>query len=58
MDLQSSYHDKFITMDEALSQIKSGDVIAVAAYGNEPVRFLRRLHSGRRPDPACAGLRL
>ena len=47
MDLQSSYHDKFITMDEALSQIKSGDVIAVAAYGNEPVRFLRRLHEIR-----------
>ncbi|MBQ9268511.1 MAG: 4-hydroxybutyrate--acetyl-CoA CoA transferase [Oscillospiraceae bacterium] len=47
MDLQNSYHDKFITMDEALSQIKSGDVIAVAAYGNEPVRFLRRLHEIR-----------
>ena len=43
-DLQKAYHDKFISMDEALSNIKSGDVIAVAAYGNEPVRFLRRLH--------------
>ena len=44
MDLQKAYHDKFISMDEALANIKSGDVIAVAAYGNEPVRFLRRLH--------------
>ena len=42
MDLQKAYHDKFISMDEALANIKSGDVIAVAAYGNEPVRFLRR----------------
>ena len=38
------YHDKFISMDDALAKIKSGDVIAVAAYGNEPVEFLRRLH--------------
>ena len=44
MDIQQSYDSKFIDMDEALAQIKSGDVIAVAAYGNEPVRFLRRLH--------------
>ena len=44
MDLQESYYNKFISMDEALANIKSGDVIAVAAYGNEPVRFLRRLH--------------
>lgn len=38
------YHDKFISMDDALAKIKSGDVIAVAAYGNEPVNFLRNLH--------------
>jgi acyl-CoA hydrolase len=38
------YQSKFITMDEVLSKIKSGDVIAVASYGNEPVEFLRRLH--------------
>ena len=43
MDLQKAYHDKFISMDEALANIKSGDVIAVAAYGNEPVRFLMKL---------------
>lgn len=38
------YDSKFISMDDALDKIKSGDVIAVAAYGNEPVGFLRRLH--------------
>ena len=38
------YDSKFISMEEALGKIKSGDVIAVAAYGNEPVGFLRRLH--------------
>ena len=38
---------KFITTDEALDKIRSGDVIAVAAYGNEPVKFLRRLHELR-----------
>jgi acyl-CoA hydrolase len=38
------YQSKFISMDEVLSKIKTGDVIAVASYGNEPVEFLRRLH--------------
>lgn len=38
------YDSKFISMDEVLGKIKTGDVIAVAAYGNEPVEFLRRLH--------------
>ncbi len=38
------YGSKYIDVDQALNKIKSGDVIAVAAYGNEPVRFLRRLH--------------
>ena len=41
------YDSKFISMDDALGKIKSGDVIAVAAYGNEPVGFLRRLHELR-----------
>ena len=38
------YDSKFLSMDGALDKIRSGDVIAVAAYGNEPVAFLRRLH--------------
>ena len=41
------YDSKFISMDDALGKIQSGDVIAVAAYGNEPVGFLRRLHELR-----------
>ncbi len=41
------YDSKFISMDDALAKIKTGDVIAVAAYGNEPVEFLRRLHEIR-----------
>lgn len=41
------YDSKFISMDEVLGKIKDGDVIAVAAYGNEPVEFLRRLHEIR-----------
>ena len=41
------YDSKFIPMEDALAKIKSGDVIAVAAYGNEPVQFLRRLHEIR-----------
>ena len=39
-----AYKSKFISMDDAIAKIKTGDVIAVAAYGNEPVEFLRRLH--------------
>lgn len=42
---QALYKSKYISMEDALLQIKSGDVIAVAAYGNEPVEFLRRLHT-------------
>ena len=38
------YDSKFLSISDALGKIRSGDVIAVAAYGNEPVEFLRRLH--------------
>ncbi len=44
MNKEETYRSKFISMDDVLGKIKSGDVIAVAAYGNEPVEFLRRLH--------------
>ncbi|MCC8357063.1 MAG: 4-hydroxybutyrate--acetyl-CoA CoA transferase [Oscillospiraceae bacterium] len=47
MDKYKLYDSKFISMDDVLGKIKSGDVIAVAAYGNEPVEFLRRLHEIR-----------
>lgn len=44
MNKEELYQSKFISMDDVLSKIKTGDVIAVASYGNEPVEFLRRLH--------------
>ncbi len=47
MDRYKLYDSKFISMDDVLGKIKSGDVIAVASYGNEPVEFLRRLHEIR-----------
>ncbi|MGI5936949.1 MAG: acetyl-CoA hydrolase/transferase family protein [Oscillospiraceae bacterium] len=39
------YRSKFITMEEALSKIKSGDTIAIGSYGNEPMEFLGKLHT-------------
>jgi acyl-CoA hydrolase len=39
------YRSKFITLDEALGMIRSGDTIAQAAYGNEPLAMLRNLHT-------------
>lgn len=39
------YRSKFITVDDALGMLKSGDTIAVGAYGNEPRSLLRKLHT-------------
>ena len=39
------YESKFISLDEALGMIHSGDTIAQAAYGNEPLAMLRNLHT-------------
>ncbi len=39
------YESKFISLDEALGIIQSGDTIAQAAYGNEPLGMLRALHT-------------
>ena len=39
------YKSKFITLDEALGMIHSGDTIAQAAYGCEPLAMLRSLHT-------------
>lgn len=41
---QTLYESKFISLDEALGMIRSGDTIAQAAYGNEPLAMLRNLH--------------
>ena len=45
MTKQELYESKFITLDEALGMIRSGDTIAQAAYGNEPLAMLRSLHT-------------
>jgi acyl-CoA hydrolase len=42
---QELYQSKFITLEEALGMIRSGDTIAQAAYGNEPLAMLRNLHT-------------
>ena len=39
------YQSKFISLEEALTMIHSGDTIAQAAYGNEPLAMLRSLHT-------------
>ena len=39
------YHSKFISLEQALDMIKSGDTIAQAAYGCEPLAMLRNLHT-------------
>ncbi len=45
MTKRELYESKFITLDEALGMIRSGDTIAQAAYGNEPLAMLRNLHT-------------
>ncbi len=39
------YESKFITRQEALSKLRSGDTIAMGSYGNEPIGLLRELHT-------------
>jgi acyl-CoA hydrolase len=44
MTKQELYESKFISLDQALGLIRTGDTIAQAAYGNEPLAMLRNLH--------------
>ncbi len=44
MDYQALYRERLGTLDGALALVRSGDVIASAAYGSEACQFLRRLH--------------
>lgn len=44
MTKQELYESKFVTLDDALNMIRSGDTISTAYYGNEPREFLRNLH--------------
>ena len=39
------YESKFVTREEALSKLRSGDTITLGSYGNEPVGLLRELHT-------------
>lgn len=39
------YESKFISYEEALHKLKSGDVISMGSYGNEPMGLLRKLHT-------------
>jgi acyl-CoA hydrolase len=43
-ELKELYQSKFISLEEALDSVHSGDVIATGSYGNEPVTLLRSLH--------------
>ncbi len=43
-ELKALYHSKFISLEQALDTVHSGDVLATGSYGNEPVTLLRNLH--------------
>lgn len=45
MRYNDMYHQKKITVDEALSRVKTGDHIVVAMAGAEPQGFMSQLHS-------------
>ena len=44
MTKEELYRSKFITVDEALSKIKSHDTISIGFFGNEPYAMLSNLH--------------
>ncbi len=45
MTKEELYRSKFISVDEALDKIKSGDTIATGSYCHEPRELLRSLHT-------------
>lgn len=45
MTKQDIYLSKLISLEEALSKIKSGDVIATGSYSSEPQSFCEALHT-------------
>ena len=44
MTKEELYRSKVISIDEALSKIKSGDFISCGAYGDEPLELLSNIH--------------
>lgn len=45
MSIRELYQSKVVTVEEALSKIRSHDVIAIGAYSSEPEVLLSQLHS-------------
>ena len=45
MTKQELYNSKFVSMQEALNKVHSGDVIVVGFYADEPRQFLNELHT-------------
>lgn len=45
MTKEELYQSKFISLDQALGMIQSGDTITLGFYGNEPRNMLRKLHT-------------
>lgn len=44
MNKEELYRSKFITVDDALSMIRSHDTISIGYFGNEPYALLQNLH--------------
>ena len=44
---QQEYHDKVVSIEEALSHIKTGDVIATSQCANEPTAIFDQMHTLR-----------
>ena len=44
MTKEELYRSKVVSIDEALSKIKSGDFISCGAYGDEPLELLSNIH--------------
>lgn len=42
---QKLYNSKLVSVEEALSNIKSNDIIGISNYGSEPITILEQLHT-------------
>ena len=42
---EEEYRRKTVSVEYALSLLRSGDLVAIGGYGNEPKAFLKRLHT-------------
>lgn len=54
MTKQEAYQARLGTVEGALELVRSGDCITTSCYGNEPIHFLRQLHTaGPRVEGVC-----